>query len=83
MSGANIPDPTDVGRVLAERAMARMKAEGISSVKVATIFAEELSSVAREMVASGIGKHDVADWLESVTAAYRERIRKRIAAPSP
>jgi hypothetical protein len=74
MSGAKLPDAGQFGRVLAKRARARMKAEGISAAKVGAIYAHELTNLSRKMVASGTSKHAVADWLEGVTAAYCQGI---------
>ena len=82
MSGPDIPDPKQVGRVLADKAKARMRSEGISRLKLGAIYAEELSEVAQKMVANGVSKHAVADWLEAATAAYRERLDKHFASPS-
>ncbi len=74
MSDGDILDPNQFGRALAERAMTRMKDEGISRAEVAVIYAQELTGLADKMVRSGMGKHAVADWLETVTAAYRSRM---------
>jgi hypothetical protein len=46
------------------------------------IYAEELSEIAKKMVASGVSKHGVADWLEAATAAYRERLDEHFATRS-
>jgi hypothetical protein len=77
MSAPNIPDPKQFGRVLAAKAKARMRSEGISRLKVGAIYAEELSELANKMVASGASKHAIADWLEAATAAYRQRFDTR------
>ena len=82
MSDPNVPDPKHFGRALADRGKARMRSEGISGLKLGAIYAEELSDIAKKMVASGVSKHGTADWLEAVTAAYRERLDKHLSSPS-
>jgi hypothetical protein len=82
MSAPNIPDPKQFGRELADVANARMRSEGISRLKLGTVYAEDLSELAKKMVASGVSKHGVADWLEAATAAYRERLDEHFASRS-
>ena len=42
MSGPNIPDPKQLGCVLADEAKERMRSEGISRLELGAIYAEEL-----------------------------------------
>ena len=70
---SDIPDPKQFGRELANMANARMRSERISRVKLGPTYAEELSPA---VVASGVSKDAIADWLE-----YRERLDKHFARP--
>jgi hypothetical protein len=73
-------DPKQFGRSLAENALNR-RHKGITRRKLAAVYGKQLAGVANKMVKSGTSKHAVADWLEAVTAAFRERMGESSDAP--
>jgi len=74
VSSDKLPDPRTFGRAVAIRALSRIEIDGISNVEAAETYAKELTTLAHQMVDAGIPRDDIADWLETVTLAYRERM---------
>lgn len=74
MSSLSLPSPRLLGLVLAEEAFFEIEAGEIRPVDVHKKFAERLILLAERLVNSGASKREVADWLETLAAAYRSNL---------
>lgn len=71
-------DPREFGHQLADRTVARMESEGLSSDEAAIFAAEQIVQRADEMVAAGESREAAATWTQFVTLAYGARLDERI-----
>ena len=71
-------DPRHFGLQLADKTVARMEGEGLSSGEAAISAAKEILQRSDEMVAAGTSSEEAATWTQVVTVAYGARLGERI-----
>src|SRR5688500_11571313 len=75
---ASMDDPREFGHQLADRTVACMESEGLSSDEAAIFAAEQIVKRADEMVAAGESREAAATWTQFVTLACGTRLDERI-----